>query len=61
MSQSNHQDYYIARAANSRDLARRAADPAIAAIHTNLAMRYDLLAAAPDQKSVVTLGGLQTT
>ena len=45
MNQSNHLDYYVARAATSRDLARRAADRSIAAIHAELATRYDRLAA----------------
>lgn len=44
MKYQNHQDYYVARAAKSRDQAERAADPAVAAIHNELAKRYETLA-----------------
>lgn len=44
MNQSDR-DYYAARAATARNLAQRAADPAIAALHAEFATRYDLLAA----------------
>lgn len=50
MKQSNHQDYYVARAAISRDLASRATDPSIAAIHFEFASRYELLAEQPEQR-----------
>lgn len=43
MNQSDR-DYYAARAATARDMAQRAADPAIAALHAEFATRYDLLA-----------------
>ena len=47
MDPLGHQDYYAARAATARDLARCAADPAVAAIHAEFATRYDFLAAQP--------------
>lgn len=51
MNQLNHHDYYLTRAAASRDLAGRAADPAVAAIHAEFATRYDLLAAQPERRN----------
>lgn len=48
MDQPDHQDYYVARAAAARELARRAATPAIAAIHTEMAVRYDVMANRSD-------------
>lgn len=44
MDQLNH-DYYTARAVFSRELAQRAASPNVAAIHQELASRYDSIAA----------------
>lgn len=41
MDQLNHRDYYLTRAQASRDLAEQAANPAIAAIHSEMANRYD--------------------
>lgn len=41
MDQLNHQDYYFTRAKASRELAQQAVNPAIAAIHSELATRYD--------------------
>ena len=38
--------YYEQRAATEREMAAAAADPRIAAIHMELAERYDLLAAS---------------
>ena len=43
MDQPNYQTYYVSRAAASRGLAQRAANPMIAAIHADLATRYDAL------------------
>ena len=40
------QSYYQARAAKARELAAAAVDPKIAAIHLEMAERYDLLAAS---------------
>ena len=57
MNQQSDQDYYVARAATSRDLAKRAADPASAAIHAELAIRYDKLAVRPERQD----GGRMTT
>ncbi len=50
MNQPNYQDYYISRAAASRSLAQRAADPMIAAIHAELADRYDVLVAQTSRR-----------
>ena len=47
MTERNHQEYYIGRATSCRQSASRAIDPAIAAIHTDLAARYERLAAEP--------------
>lgn len=44
MNESNNQDYYEVRAATSRRLAAKATSPAIAAIHEELARRYEFLA-----------------
>lgn len=43
MDQLNHQEYFRSRAATSRELAERAASPKVAAIHQELAMRYETL------------------
>lgn len=43
MDQPSYQSYYLSRAAASRGLAQRAANPMIAAIHADLAARYDAL------------------
>ena len=51
MDQSNHLEYYHTRAEVSRELAPRAADPAIAAIHTEFASRYDSMAAEHERKA----------
>lgn len=48
-NQLNHRDYYVARAAASRDLAGRAMNPKIASIHAEFATRYETLAGQPDQ------------
>lgn len=61
MDQPNHQQYYVARAATSRDLAQRAADPAISAIHADFAKRYEMLAAQPGQGSDGAMTGVQAT
>lgn len=39
-------DYYEQRSAKSRELAAKAVDPKIAAIHLEMAERYDLLASS---------------
>lgn len=61
MNQPNDQEYYVARAASSRDLAQRAATPMIAAIHVELAIRYDVLAAQPERTNARTLTLVQAT
>ena len=45
MNQHNHHDYYLTRAKASHDLAQRAVSPAIAAIHAELAARYEIMVA----------------
>ena len=59
VNQPDHRDYYIGRAAASRQLAQRAANPAIAAIHTDLAIRYERLAAQSDGTIDVAMAGVQ--
>ncbi len=44
MDRRNDHDYYIARAAASRELARSATSRAVAAIHSELAQRYEAAA-----------------
>ena len=44
MDKRNDHDYYLARAKASRELALRAASPAAAAIHSELAQRYEAAA-----------------
>ena len=61
MNQLNHQDYYVTRAATSRALALRAADPSIAAIHADLAKRYDILAAQPESEKDLVIQIIQAT
>jgi hypothetical protein len=43
MTDLNKRSYYLARAATSRELARRAASPEIAATHIDFAERYDAI------------------
>ena len=40
----NTKDYYEERSRKAREMSAAAADPKIAAIHMEMAMRYDLLA-----------------
>ena len=49
MKQLNHQNYYVTRAAAARDLAQRAVSPAIAAIHAEMAVQYELVANQSDK------------
>ncbi len=49
MIQPNDRDYYGARAASARKMARQASDPAVAAIHSELATRYEVLSTRPDR------------
>jgi hypothetical protein len=53
--------YYAARALASRNLARQAANPAIAAIHADLAGRYEVLAARPDLTTSILPARAQAT
>ncbi len=50
MDEFNNHGYYLARASAARDLAQRAANPAIAAIHQEMASRYDHTAAQIGQR-----------
>lgn len=61
MNQQNHQEYYVERAATSRQLAQRAADPAIAAIHIDLATRYEALAGQSEPTIVSVLTRVQAS
>lgn len=56
MTEHNYQKYYISRATSCRQLAKRAIDPSIAAIHTYLATRYERLAAEPRLNDTDPLG-----
>ena len=49
MDQSNHHSYYRTRAKVSRELAQRAVSPGIAAIHSELATRYEKMIAQLEQ------------
>jgi len=46
MAELNNRDYYQRRAQHSRELAKNAANPAIARIHLDMAARYEDLASA---------------
>ena len=59
MNQSNHQEYYVVRAAASRDLEQRAKNPAIAAIHAEFATRYEQLAGQPGRNDEIMLTAVQ--
>ena len=45
MDEFNNHGYYLARASAARELAQRAANPDIAAIHREMASRYEITAA----------------
>jgi hypothetical protein len=61
MSEQNNQEYYLSRATTSRQLAERAIDPSIAAIHTDLATRYEMLAAESRPNNTDPLAVIQAT
>ncbi len=61
MNQPNYQDYYMSRAAASRNLAQRATDPMIAAIHAELAARYDVLVAETSRRADEPIMIVQTS
>lgn len=62
MSQPNQGDYYARRAASSREAERQAASPSVAAIHGELARRYDgLLSDLAEQESQQAPDGAQAT
>lgn len=46
MAELNNRNYYLRRARHSRELAKSAANPAIARIHLDMAARYEELASA---------------
>ena len=52
MDQSNHPSYYRTRAETSRELAQRAVHPSIAAIHSELATRYETLVTELEQDGI---------
>ena len=45
MNELNDARYYITRAERSRELARAAVDPTVAAIHLDFALRYEAIVA----------------
>ena len=55
MMRSDDSEYYRRRAASERSLAQAAVDPRIAAIHDELAERYDLLANEDQWPTLQTL------
>lgn len=61
MNELNHQIYYELRAETSRDLARRASSPAIAAIHQDFAVRYEDLAARAERPNENVMVFVQAT
>lgn len=54
VNQLNHHDYYLTRAQASRALSHQASNPKIAAIHSELASRYDSLVAQFEQPGANT-------
>ena len=56
MNQLNDHDFYLVRAQASRKLARQAVDPAIAAIHFELASRYDGIVIELEQNGIIRTG-----
>lgn len=56
---NDDQSYYSRRAAISRDLAERATNPVIAAIHADFATRYDLLGRQSERPHADTAIGAQ--
>ena len=61
MNRSDHQDYYVARAEVARTMSLRAADPGVAAIHAQFAIRYDALAADSETMDYGNRPGAQAT
>lgn len=53
MDQLNHHEYYLTRAKTSRELAQQAASPAIAAIHSEMATRYENMVAQLGRNNVI--------
>ena len=47
MDQANDQDYFVRRAAACRSLEQCASNPTVAAIHAEVAARYEQLATLP--------------
>ena len=48
MSKQDHSEYFAARAIAERRLSQAATDPRTAAVHAELAARYEALSADPD-------------
>lgn len=55
----DHRDYYLTRAATSRDLAEQAVNPKVAAIHAEFAVRYHEMAARSDRENGVAVAAVQ--
>lgn len=55
MEQVDDRLYYLNRAQVSRELAQRAANPAVAAIHVEFAARYSQLATRSEQRNGGTM------
>ena len=51
MDQPNSQSYHLARAEAARELSRRAGDPAIAAVHSEFATRYENMVVELEQNA----------
>jgi len=56
MDQLNNHEYYVARAESAREMAQRAVNPAIAAIHTQMATRYEITSAQGEGNSLLIVG-----
>lgn len=59
MDQLDNHDYYLARAGTARKLAQRAASASVAAIHADLASRYEATVAELERTVALPGGGAQ--
>ena len=59
MIDADDQEYYIMRAAICRSLQLRAASPVVAAIHADLASRYEQLAVQPGRNDTAMVTAVQ--
>lgn len=60
MSRICDRDYYASRAANAREMEKRAISPSVAAIHAELARRYDFMASLSLEKAEAIMTVSQT-